>query len=72
MDSATVRALSDLPVGWDMTSFLLADIFHAVTGSAHPARPKIHSAEEKSRARSLRAALEAQKQRAASAKKGGG
>lgn len=32
--------------GWTLTDYLLADVFHALAGEAHPARPK-----EKKRAR---------------------
>ncbi|WDS51650.1 tail assembly chaperone [Microbacterium phage Barnstormer] len=47
--------------GWDTNSFLLADVFAALTGKAHPLRPTAQTRAE--RYRSLRDRLEAQRAR---------
>lgn len=60
-ESAVVRTASDSPSGWDVSAYLLADLFHAFTGNAHPARPT-GKAKEK-RYADLRARLEAQRER---------
>lgn len=45
--------------GWDVHAYLLADLFQAFTGEAHPARPQATA----TRYGDLRARLEAQKAR---------
>ncbi|GEB46944.1 hypothetical protein MTE01_28890 [Microbacterium testaceum] len=47
--------------GWDVNSFLLADLFAALTGKTHPGRPEAQSRAE--RYRNLRTRLEAQRAR---------
>lgn len=60
--SAVWSALHNIPYGWTLTDLLLADLFHAVSGEAHPARPtgKKSNAE---RAKELAERLKAQKER---------
>lgn len=58
-DSAVHRRYSSTD-GWQTEHFLLADLFHAFTGEAHPSRPQIA---QKSRYSELRRKLEAQKAR---------
>lgn len=38
--------------GWGVEAYLLADIFHAVSGSAHPSRPRM--AADRARQRDVR------------------
>lgn len=54
------RESNGIAAGWDVHAFLLADLFHAFTGTAHPSRPQPKKA---NRYAQLRAALEAQKRR---------
>lgn len=63
LDSATVVKTAELSPGWDTKAFLLADIFAAVTGEQHPARPSGEKKAKKARAARLRAQLEAQRDR---------
>jgi hypothetical protein len=63
-DSATVRARSGLPTGWDLHAFLLADLFHAFTGEPHPSRPS-QRASKSDRYRAARDRLEQQRARIA-------
>lgn len=60
-ESATSRIASDVD-GWLTGDFLLADVYHALTGEAHPSRPKPRSG---SRYAEKRRALEAQRARVA-------
>lgn len=62
-ESACARQLSKAETGWDVHAYLLADLYHAFTGSAHPARPKPEAASKSSRYAQLRKALEAQRER---------
>lgn len=55
--SAVWAAEHDLPYGWSLSDVLLTDVFHALTGNAHPARAEITSA---ARARSAVSRLRAQ------------
>lgn len=64
-ESATVRARSALPTGWDLHAYLLADLFHAFAGQPHPARPK---ASEQGRYSETRKRLEQQAARLAARK----
>jgi hypothetical protein len=57
-ESACARVQSTTPPGWNVSEFLLADLYHALTGEAHPNRPK-----GPSRYSGLRARLEAQRAR---------
>ncbi|QNO12676.1 tail assembly chaperone [Arthrobacter phage Tweety19] len=59
-DSATVAKASDLSPGWDVHAFLLADVYAALCGKEHPARPQ---PKKESRYAKLREALERQKAR---------
>lgn len=47
--------------GWGVSEFILADVFHAVTGKPHPHRPEAQTRSERYRA--LRDRLEAQRSR---------
>ena len=38
--SATWSVLHNIPAGWQLTDFLLADLYQAFTGKEHPSRPK--------------------------------
>jgi hypothetical protein len=64
-DSATTRRFSKSEKGWDLHAFLLADLFHAFTGSEHPSRPQPAASSKSSRYAETRAALEAQRARRA-------
>jgi len=35
----TWSLINGIPLGWSLTDFLLTDVFHAVAGEEHPARP---------------------------------
>ncbi|WP_199489164.1 hypothetical protein [Micromonospora craniellae] len=39
IDSATLATYEDPHAGWTRTHYLLTDVFHALTGKPHPARP---------------------------------
>lgn len=65
IDAATVRKATKLDPGWDTKAFLLADIFAAVTGKEHPARPSAEKQQKHDRAARLRRALEEQRKRVA-------
>lgn len=45
--SAVWATESDLDYGWTLTDILLSDVFHALAGEAHPARPKPQKAAQK-------------------------
>jgi hypothetical protein len=60
--SATWAARNGIDPGWDVRALLLADVFHALSGHAHPARP---APKKQSRYASARARLEAQRARLA-------
>lgn len=62
-ESAVVRTASDAPTGWDVPAYLLADLFHAFTGTPHPARPTQSGGSKAKRYAALRARLEAQRAR---------
>jgi hypothetical protein len=62
-ESATARHFSSLPPGWDTLAFLVADVYQALAGKAHPARPQPKSPEKASRYQELRSKLDAQKRR---------
>lgn len=47
--------------GWDVNTFLLADVFHALTGKPHPQRPALQTRAE--RYTSLRERLAEQRSR---------
>ncbi|AYN58495.1 tail assembly chaperone [Arthrobacter phage Liebe] len=57
-ESATARKY-DTSGGWSRLEYLVADVFHGLTGEAHPSRPKATG----SRYSDLRARLEEQKAR---------
>ncbi|TDC02597.1 hypothetical protein E1091_00355 [Micromonospora fluostatini] len=38
-EAATLGTYGDPAAGWTRTHYLLTDVFHAVTGKPHPARP---------------------------------
>lgn len=58
---AAVFAKSRGSVSWTVTEYLLSDVFHALTGNEHPARPKPQGREKRNRA--TVAALIAQRER---------
>ncbi len=60
-DSATVRASGNTPPGWGVGEYLLADLFHTLTGDPHPSRPK--PAADAQRHTSLARLLKAQRAR---------
>lgn len=61
-DAATKRlGLPATAAGWDVNSFLLADVFHALTGKPHQQRPALQSRAE--RYNSLRDRLAEQRSR---------
>lgn len=62
-ESATISALVGIPSGWTNTALLVADLFHAIAGEAHPSRPTPKSTAGSSRYARLRSALEAQRAR---------
>lgn len=64
-DAALARKAQDVAPGWDTHAFLLADLFYALTGEHHPARPQPKDPGKATRAATLRRALEAQKARVA-------
>jgi hypothetical protein len=39
-DSSVWAVLNGVERGWTLTDFLLADVFHALSGAPHPSRPK--------------------------------
>lgn len=51
--------------GWDTVAYLMADVYHALTGQMHPARPRPDESKKSTRYAKLRAALEAQRARTA-------
>lgn len=51
--------------GWDTVAYLMADVYHALTGQPHPSRPKPEEAQKSTRYAKLRRALEAQRARTA-------
>lgn len=55
------QGLPSSATGWGVAEFLLADLFHAFTGKAHPRRPEAQTRSERYRA--LRSRLEAQRAR---------
>lgn len=59
-----MRALSPVP-GWDIPSFLIADIFAAITGEQHPARPDADGKTKAERDAALTDALLAHQERMA-------
>lgn len=60
--SATWAAIYGVPQGLTMTDFLLMDVYHALTGEEHPARPKSQK-RRAHEASDLRARLRAQSAR---------
>jgi hypothetical protein len=65
-EAATTAARLGTEPGWSLATVLTADVFHALTGKAHPARPAPRpGAASTGRYRALRARLEAQKARRA-------
>lgn len=64
--SATWAAQHGIPGGVDLTAVVLMDVYHALTGEEHPARPKPRATSGASRAADLRERLRAQRDRLAS------
>lgn len=58
--------MSDVPEGWDLHAFLLADLFHAFTGERHPSRPQ---PKDSTRYAEKRRRLEEQRRRHAARKR---
>jgi hypothetical protein len=64
MDAATVRALTPADGrDWDVDTYLIADLYHALTGKPHPARPKPKKEPTSATYWRHRRALEAQRRR---------
>lgn len=66
--SATARHYNPEANGWDVTAYLVADLYAAMTGEQHPARPTGEGS--RSRYADLRARLERQRARHQSAEGG--
>lgn len=62
-ESATARHFSSIPEGWDTHAFLIADLYHGLTGNPHPARPQPKAEDKRSKYAELRLKLDAQKRR---------
>jgi len=61
---SSVWAISnDIPLGWTMSDFLLADLFHAFSGEAHPARPTGKEKSAQARVKQVASKLLQQQQR---------
>lgn len=67
-DSAIARWANTEAPGWDVQDFLLADIYAAITGQQHPARPDPLKKAKQTRAKSLRTKLQAQRARVEASK----
>lgn len=52
-----------VPYGWTLNDLLTADLYQALTGTPHPARPSGKEAAEAERAKKLAAALKRQQER---------
>lgn len=63
--SAVWSAETDLDYGWTLTDILLTDLFHALTGETHPARPKAKKSKSSPSTKDMRDALIAQRKRLA-------
>lgn len=63
--SAVWSKRSDIPRGWTTQSWLMADLFQAMSGEAHPARPKPGSGNAEARKFNRTAALLDHKRRMA-------
>lgn len=61
--SATWAQRHGIPEGWTLTDFLLADIFAALAGEEHPARPSTSRAANAARASDLVQRLREQRAR---------
>lgn len=55
--------LNDIPFGWSLTDLLIADLFQAMTGEPHPARPTGREKANEQRVREKHAALMEQRAR---------
>lgn len=64
-DSNVVRAITKTQPGWDVQAYLLADLFAALTGKPHPARPTPSDGKRESRNKRLIKALQEQRERLA-------
>lgn len=67
LDSSTARAINRGPI-WGVGDYLTADVFAALSGKDHPARPKAHGPMREfdpDRAKAKQAALERKRQREA-------
>ena len=66
-DSASARRYADPETtGWDVTAYLVADLYQAFTGERHPGRPTPKTSGP-SRYAALRSRLQAQRSRLAEA-----
>jgi len=61
--SSTWAAQIGIPYGWTLTDLLLTDVYHALTGEPHPARPTIRKPGEAARRAGQIARLKAQRER---------
>lgn len=52
-----------IDAGWSFAELLIADLYHAFTGEAHPSRPQPEDTAKTGRYASLRSRLEAQRKR---------
>lgn len=66
--SATWAAQVDVPYGWSLTDLLLADIFHAIHGEAHPLHPSSGVEAKAAKNADAIARLQAQRERLAATK----
>lgn len=64
-EAATARQVSKSAPGWDTVAYLMADVYHALTGQPHPSRPQPEEGKKSTRYAKLRKALEAQRARTA-------
>lgn len=67
-DSATWAAHHGIPEGWALTDYLLADVYHALTGEEHPARPTRPRTSAHPQAADLLARLREQRERLAASR----
>jgi hypothetical protein len=62
-EAVTARQLSKAATGWNVTEYLLADVYYALTGTPHPARPQPAEQSKAARYAELRQRLQAQRER---------
>lgn len=57
-----------MPFGWSLTDLLLADVFHALAGEAHPSHPRAGTNAKATAQADAIARLHAQRERLAAGK----